>query len=57
MSFIDAADALNHGYRPCTVCNPPIPEYPSAPPLVFFAGISLLATLAVRKKFLSEHHT
>lgn len=31
--FSDAADAVSHGYRPCTVCNPPLPSpSPSASP-------------------------
>jgi endonuclease YncB( thermonuclease family) len=24
--FEDAQDAINHGYRPCEVCNPPLPD-------------------------------
>jgi endonuclease YncB( thermonuclease family) len=24
--FEDAQDAVNHGYRPCEVCNPPLPD-------------------------------
>ncbi len=26
ITFSSAQDAVNHGYRPCNVCNPPLPE-------------------------------
>lgn len=30
--FVDAQDAVNHGYRPCSVCNPPLPVSTSPTP-------------------------
>ena len=30
--FVDAQDAVNHGYRPCSVCNPPLPASSSPSP-------------------------
>lgn len=30
--FVNAQDAVNHGYRPCKVCKPPLPELPEPTP-------------------------
>jgi hypothetical protein len=38
--FVDATDAQNHGYRPCKVCNPPVPEMTP----FHFAVISMIVT-------------
>lgn len=49
--FTDADDAVRHGYRPCSVCNPPlgIPEY-SSPTLITILTATLIATVIVIAK-------
>lgn len=29
IQFTDAQDAVNHGYRPCDICDPPLPGQPA----------------------------
>jgi len=47
--FTDANDAVSHGYRPCSVCNPPsIPEM--TPVYFLIASTVIVSTVAVFKK-------
>ena len=49
--FKDAADASSQGYRPCLVCNPPIPEFPNTVVVVFtFLMIITTATTVLGLK-------
>jgi hypothetical protein len=47
--FVDADDALSHGYKPCAVCNPPVAEFPSGPVFVLLTATLCIAILARRE--------
>jgi hypothetical protein len=49
--FADVADALNHGYRPCKVCNPPVPEMTFLY-FVFAFVVITGATIVIKRKSL-----
>jgi hypothetical protein len=31
VTFLDAQDAVNHGYSPCRICHPPLPQTTTSP--------------------------
>lgn len=49
--FTDADDAVRHGYRPCSVCNPPM-GIPEMTPLYFLIASTVIGSTVVvfRKK-------
>lgn len=49
--FTDASDAISHGYRPCLVCNPPIPEMSPTCLVVAFAVVTSVVLLLKKKEF------
>jgi methylphosphotriester-DNA--protein-cysteine methyltransferase len=54
--FADAADAQSHGYRPCKVCHPPIPELAPFHMLVAAIIISSMIIILKRKSlYLGSH--
>jgi hypothetical protein len=49
--FSSASDALSHGYRPCSVCSPPIPELTAPSTCIILISVSgAVSVLIVKRK-------